>query len=64
VKARPPTFVAFVSGKTNLSDTDIGFLTKSLKARSKRNNLVALENLDEEFPRKATLFNIRSKVVL
>ncbi|XP_022984952.1 uncharacterized protein LOC111483067 [Cucurbita maxima] len=31
VKARPPTFVAFVSGKTRLSDTDIRFLTKSLK---------------------------------
>jgi ribosome-associated GTPase EngA len=31
VKARPPTFVAFVRGKTKLSDTDIRFLTKSLK---------------------------------
>ncbi|KAF8405627.1 hypothetical protein HHK36_007702 [Tetracentron sinense] len=31
VKARPPTFVAFVSGKTQLSDTDLRFLTKSLK---------------------------------
>ncbi|XP_054802322.1 uncharacterized protein LOC129306037 [Prosopis cineraria] len=31
VKARPPTFVAFVRGKTELSDTDIRFLTKSLK---------------------------------
>ncbi|XP_071729806.1 uncharacterized protein [Rutidosis leptorrhynchoides] len=31
VKARPPTFVAFVSGKTKLSDTDIRFLTRSLK---------------------------------
>ncbi|KAJ7946507.1 GTPase Der [Quillaja saponaria] len=31
VKARPPTFVAFVSGKTKLSDTDLRFLTKSLK---------------------------------
>jgi len=31
VKARPPTFVAFVRGKTLLSDTDIRFLTKSLK---------------------------------
>ncbi|XP_015900664.3 uncharacterized protein LOC107433816 [Ziziphus jujuba] len=31
VKSRPPTFVAFVSGKTQLSDTDIRFLTKSLK---------------------------------
>ncbi|KAF5188564.1 Gtpase der, partial [Thalictrum thalictroides] len=31
VKARPPTFVAFISGKTQLSDTDIRFLTKSLK---------------------------------
>ncbi|XVE95759.1 hypothetical protein REPUB_Repub02eG0127300 [Reevesia pubescens] len=31
VKARPPTFVAFVSGKTQLSDTYIRFLTKSLK---------------------------------
>ncbi|KAL2491065.1 GTP binding [Abeliophyllum distichum] len=31
VKARPPTFVAFVSGKTRLSETDLRFLTKSLK---------------------------------
>lgn len=31
VKARPPTFVAFMSGKTQLSDTDLRFLTKSLK---------------------------------
>ncbi|KNA18407.1 hypothetical protein SOVF_071000 [Spinacia oleracea] len=31
VKARPPTFVAFVKGKTELSDTEIRFLTKSLK---------------------------------
>ncbi|KAL6964518.1 hypothetical protein U1Q18_035569 [Sarracenia purpurea var. burkii] len=31
VKARPPTFVAFMSGKTRLLDTDIRFLTKSLK---------------------------------
>ncbi|GAB4850170.1 hypothetical protein Ancab_029465 [Ancistrocladus abbreviatus] len=31
VKARPPTFVAFIKGKTELSDTDITFLTKSLK---------------------------------
>ncbi|XP_057415357.1 uncharacterized protein LOC130710193 [Lotus japonicus] len=31
VKARPPTFVAFLRGKTQLADTDIRFLTKSLK---------------------------------
>ncbi|XP_058089926.1 uncharacterized protein LOC131236637 [Magnolia sinica] len=31
VKARPPTFVAFVSGKTQLAETDIRFLMKSLK---------------------------------
>lgn len=31
VKARPPTFVAFVGGKAKLSDTDIRFLTNSLK---------------------------------
>nr|CAD1843328.1 unnamed protein product [Ananas comosus var. bracteatus] len=31
VKARPPTFVAFLSGKAQLSDTDMRFLTKSLK---------------------------------
>lgn len=31
MKARPPTFVAFMSGKTQLSDTDTRFLTKSLK---------------------------------
>ncbi|KAK4749979.1 hypothetical protein SAY87_027428 [Trapa incisa] len=31
VKARPPTFVAFVGGKTQLLETDIRFLTRSLK---------------------------------
>ncbi|XP_074285205.1 uncharacterized protein LOC141610839 [Silene latifolia] len=31
VKARPPTFVAFVKGKTALPDTDIRFLIRSLK---------------------------------
>lgn len=31
VKARPPTFVAFLSGKAQLSDTDVRFLMKSLK---------------------------------
>lgn len=31
VKARPPTFVAFTSAKTQLSDTDLRFLTRSLK---------------------------------
>ncbi|KAL5555363.1 hypothetical protein UlMin_037599 [Ulmus minor] len=31
VKSRPPTFVAFVSGKTMLSETDIRFLIRSLK---------------------------------
>lgn len=31
VKARPPTFVAFMSGKMQLSDSEIRFLTKSLK---------------------------------
>ncbi|XP_039024963.1 GTPase Der-like [Hibiscus syriacus] len=31
VKARPPTFVAFVNWNTKLSDTYVRFLTKSLK---------------------------------
>ncbi|KFK33158.1 hypothetical protein AALP_AA6G338100 [Arabis alpina] len=31
VKARPPTFVAFLSGKTVLLESDIRFLTRSLK---------------------------------
>ncbi|KAI3957882.1 hypothetical protein MKW92_037238 [Papaver armeniacum] len=31
VKARPPTFVALIRGKTEFSDTDIRFLTRSLK---------------------------------
>lgn len=31
VKARPPTFVAFVTGKAQLPDTLLRFLTKSLK---------------------------------
>lgn len=31
VKARPPTFVAFVSGKKQLADSELRFLTRSLK---------------------------------
>ncbi|VVB09298.1 unnamed protein product [Arabis nemorensis] len=31
VKARPPTFVAFMSGKNQLLESDIRFLTRSLK---------------------------------
>ncbi|CAN4117824.1 unnamed protein product [Withania somnifera] len=31
VKARPPTFIAFMSRKSQLSDTDLRFLTRSLK---------------------------------
>ncbi|XP_047337591.1 GTPase Der [Impatiens glandulifera] len=31
VKARPPTFVAFLGGKLKLADTDMRFLTNSLK---------------------------------
>lgn len=31
VKARPPTFIAFMSGKKALSDTELRFLMKSLK---------------------------------
>lgn len=31
VKARPPTFIAFLSGKKMLSDTELRFLMKSLK---------------------------------
>ncbi|KAL8116901.1 hypothetical protein AgCh_023181 [Apium graveolens] len=31
VKARPPTFVAFVSGKKQLADSELKFLTRSLK---------------------------------
>jgi hypothetical protein len=37
---------------------------ETVTARNKRSNLIAAENLDEEFPRKAALFNIWSKVVL
>ncbi|KAL8116909.1 hypothetical protein AgCh_023189 [Apium graveolens] len=31
VKARPPTFVAFASGKEQLADSELRFLTQSLK---------------------------------
>lgn len=31
VKSRPPTFVAFVGGKTGLSNTEVRFLVRSLK---------------------------------
>ncbi|CAM0880482.1 unnamed protein product [Alopecurus aequalis] len=53
VKARPPTFVAFMSGKTKLSDTDTRFLTKSLKEDFNIGG-IPIRILQRSIPRKAT----------
>jgi predicted GTPase len=54
VKARPPTFVAFMSGKTQLSDTDIRFLTKSLKEDFNIGG-IPIRILQRSIPRKASV---------
>ena len=53
VKARPPTFVAFMSGKTQLSDTDIRFLTKSLKEDFNIGG-IPIRIVQRSIPRKAS----------
>jgi predicted GTPase len=54
VKARPPTFVAFMSGKTQLSDTDIRFLTKSLKEDFNIGG-IPIRILQRSIPRKVSV---------
>ncbi|CAO2199639.1 unnamed protein product [Urochloa humidicola] len=53
VKARPPTFVAFMSGKTQLSDTDVRFLTKSLKEDFNIGG-IPIRIVQRSIPRKAS----------
>ncbi|TKW12085.1 hypothetical protein SEVIR_5G013400v4 [Setaria viridis] len=53
VKARPPTFVAFMSGKAQLSDTDIRFLTKSLKEDFNIGG-IPIRIVQRSIPRKAS----------
>jgi predicted GTPase len=60
VKARPPTFVAFMSGKTQLSDTDIRFLTKSLKEDFNIGG-IPIRILQRSIPRKASSFKSNIK---
>jgi predicted GTPase len=60
VKARPPTFVAFMSGKTQLSDTDIRFLTKSLKEDFNVGG-IPIRILQRSIPRKASSFKSNIK---
>ncbi|CAN6485028.1 unnamed protein product [Victoria cruziana] len=52
VKARPPTFVAFTSGSVQLSDTDIRFLTKSLKEDFDMGG-IPIRIIQRNIPRKA-----------
>lgn len=52
VKARPPTFVAFVSGKTQLLDTDMRFLMKSLKEDFNLGG-IPIRIMQRSVPRKA-----------
>ncbi|PNT70193.1 hypothetical protein BRADI_2g07437v3 [Brachypodium distachyon] len=52
VKARPPTFVAFMTGKSQLSDTDTRFLTKSLKEDFNIGG-IPIRILQRSIPRKA-----------
>lgn len=56
VKARPPTFVAFLSGKAQLSDTDMRFLTKSLKEDFDLGG-IPIRILQRSVPRKAAGIN-------
>lgn len=60
VKARPPTFVAFMSGKTELSDTDIRFLTRSLKEDFNIGG-IPIRILQRSIPRKASSFKSNIK---
>ncbi|KAL4580589.1 hypothetical protein LXL04_016789 [Taraxacum kok-saghyz] len=60
VKARPPTFVAFVSGKTRLSDTDLRFLTRSLKEDFDMGG-IPVRILQRVVPKKDTNGNSNSK---
>lgn len=53
VKARPPTFVAFMTGKAQLSDTDIRFLTKSLKEDFNIGG-IPIRIVQRSIPRKAS----------
>ncbi|XP_037404971.1 GTPase Der-like isoform X2 [Triticum dicoccoides] len=60
VKARPPTFVAFMSGKTELSDTDIRFLTRSLKEDFNIGG-IPIRILQRSSPRKVSSFKSNIK---
>ncbi|KAL6626995.1 hypothetical protein ACP70R_030721 [Stipagrostis hirtigluma subsp. patula] len=61
VKARPPTFVAFMSGKAQLSDTDIRFLTKSLKEDFNIGG-IPIRVVQRSIPRKASANSSTRKV--
>ncbi|KAI9181720.1 hypothetical protein LWI28_017862 [Acer negundo] len=59
VKARPPTFVAFLSQKTELSDTDLCFLTKSLKKDFDLGG-IPIRIMQKTIPRKSRNSNSKS----
>ncbi|XP_073000218.1 uncharacterized protein [Typha latifolia] len=56
VKARPPTFVAFMSGKAQLSDTDVRFLMKSLKEDFDLGG-IPIRIMQRSVPRRAAVDN-------
>jgi len=56
VKARPPTFVAFLSGKAHLSDADTRFLTKSLTEDFDLGG-IPIRIMQRSVPRKAAASN-------
>ncbi|KAL6196481.1 hypothetical protein ACLB2K_032096 [Fragaria x ananassa] len=59
VKARPPTFVAFVSGKKELPDTEIRFLKRSLKEDFDLGG-IPIRIMQRNVPRKAANANNKS----
>lgn len=56
VKARPPTFIAFLSGKAQLSDADLRFLTKSLTDDFDLGG-IPIRIMQRSVPRKSSGYN-------
>lgn len=62
VKARPPTFVAFLSGKAELTDSDLRFLTKSLTEDFDLGG-IPIRILQRSVPRKANNKSTRTRIL-
>ncbi|KAL6199195.1 hypothetical protein ACLB2K_028981 [Fragaria x ananassa] len=63
VKARPPTFVAFVSGKKELPDTEVRFLKRSLKEDFDLGG-IPIRIMQRNVPRKAANANNKSSSLM